>query len=137
MDGLIGGARTAPMDGRAGGAVDGCGRREPGAGTLARVPPPRFLQLADVAEVLNISAAQVYALVRSGDLPAIKIGGRGQWRVESSQLEDYIARMYAETRDFVSTHPLGRTDDENAPESATENEEKVEEQPATTDPEAR
>jgi excisionase family DNA binding protein len=101
------------------------------------VPPPRFLQLADVAEVLNISAAQVYALVRSGDLPAIKIGGRGQWRVESSQLEDYIARMYAETRDFVSTHPLGRTDDENAPESATENEQKVEEQPATTDPEAR
>ena len=36
----------------------------------------RFLQLADVAEVLNISAAQAYALVRSGDLPAIKIGGR-------------------------------------------------------------
>ena len=42
----------------------------------------RFLQLADVAEVLNISAAQAYALVRSGELPAIKVGGRGQWRVE-------------------------------------------------------
>jgi excisionase family DNA binding protein len=83
------------------------------AGTLARVPPPRFLQLADVAEVLNISAAQVYALVRSGDLPAIKIGGRGQWRVESSELEGYIARMYEETRDFVNTHPLGRTDQED------------------------
>ena len=50
----------------------------------------RFLQLADVAEVLNISAAQAYALVRSGDLPAIKIGGRGQWRVEASVLEEYI-----------------------------------------------
>ncbi|HEY9376710.1 MAG TPA: helix-turn-helix domain-containing protein [Jiangellaceae bacterium] len=68
---------------------------------------PRFLQLADVAEVLNISAAQAYALVRSGDLPAIKIGGRGQWRVETSVLEDYIQRMYAQTRDFVTTHPLG------------------------------
>jgi excisionase family DNA binding protein len=68
---------------------------------------PRFLQLADVAEVLNISAAQAYALVRSGDLPAIKIGGRGQWRVEASALEDYIQRMYAQTRDFVTTHPLG------------------------------
>ena len=66
----------------------------------------RFLQLADVAEVLNISAAQAYALVRSGDLPAIKIGGRGQWRVEASVLEDYIQRMYAQTRDFVTTHPL-------------------------------
>jgi excisionase family DNA binding protein len=68
---------------------------------------PRFLQLADVAEVLNISAAQAYALVRSGDLPAIKIGGRGQWRVEASVLEEYIQRMYAQTRDFVTTHPLG------------------------------
>ena len=66
----------------------------------------RFLQLADVAEVLNISAAQAYALVRSGDLPAIKIGGRGQWRVEASVLEEYIERMYAQTRDFVTTHPL-------------------------------
>jgi excisionase family DNA binding protein len=44
---------------------------------------PRFLTLADVAEVLNTSVAQVYALVRRGELPAIKIGGRGQWRVES------------------------------------------------------
>lgn len=69
--------------------------------------PPRFLQLADVAEMLNISSAQAYALVRSGDLPAIKIGGRGQWRVEVSELEGYIARMYDETREFVTSHPLG------------------------------
>mgnify|MGYP003291453578 CR=1 FL=1 len=33
--------------------------------------PPRFLQLSDVAELLNISASQTYALVRSGELPAI------------------------------------------------------------------
>lgn len=68
--------------------------------------PPRFLTLADVAEVLNTSSAQVYALVRRGDLPAIKIGGRGQWRVESSQLEEFIQRMYAETKTFVDEHPL-------------------------------
>ncbi|MDI6911921.1 helix-turn-helix domain-containing protein [Nocardioides sp.] len=66
---------------------------------------PRFLTLADVAEVLNTSSAQVYALVRRGDLPAIKIGGRGQWRVESAQLEEFIQRMYAETRTFVDEHP--------------------------------
>ena len=69
--------------------------------------PPRFLQLADVAEVLNISAAQTYALVRSGELPAIKVGGRGQWRVEASELEGYIQRMYSETREFVQAHPFG------------------------------
>jgi excisionase family DNA binding protein len=71
---------------------------------------PRFLTLADVAEVLNTSSAQVYALVRRGDLPAIKIGGRGQWRVESSELEDYIQRMYAETRSFVDAHPYVESD---------------------------
>ena len=67
---------------------------------------PRFLTLADVAEVLNTSSAQVYALVRRGELPAIKIGGRGQWRVEASRLEEYIARMYDQTRDFVDQHPF-------------------------------
>jgi excisionase family DNA binding protein len=77
---------------------------------------PRFLQLADVAEILNTSSAQVYALVRSGELPAIKIGGRGQWRVEASELENFIARMYAETRDFVTTHPYGRPDDDDSNE---------------------
>lgn len=70
----------------------------------------RFLRLADVAEVLNTSGAQVYALVRSGELPAIKIGGRGQWRVEESVLEEYIARMYEQTRAFVQAHPLGSED---------------------------
>jgi excisionase family DNA binding protein len=74
-------------------------------------PGARFLTLVDVAEVLNTSSAQVYALVRGGDLPAIKIGGRGQWRVESSELESYIARMYEQTRDFVSTHRFGRPED--------------------------
>lgn len=66
------------------------------------------MTLADIAEILNISAAQAYALVRNGDLPAIKVGGRGQWRVEATELEDYIARMYEHTREFVSAHPFGR-----------------------------
>jgi excisionase family DNA binding protein len=66
----------------------------------------RFLTLSDVAEVLNISASQTYALVRTGELTAIKIGGRGQWRVERDQLEKYIARMYDQTREFVNTHPF-------------------------------
>ncbi|HEY0903898.1 MAG TPA: helix-turn-helix domain-containing protein [Marmoricola sp.] len=70
------------------------------------VPTPRFLQLADVAEILSTSSAQVYALVRRGDLPAIKIGGRGQWRVEASELEAYIQRAYTQTREFVEEHPF-------------------------------
>ena len=58
---------------------------------------PRFLTLTDVAEVLNISMAQTYALVRNGSLRALQIGGRNQWRVEASELEAYIQRCYDET----------------------------------------
>jgi excisionase family DNA binding protein len=54
----------------------------------------RFMTLADVGNELSISPSQTYAIVRSGDLPAIQVGGRGQWRVERVKLEDYIARMY-------------------------------------------
>ena len=67
--------------------------------------PPRFLLLADVAEILNVSAIQARALVTSGELPAIKVGGRGQWRIEASELEAYIQRKYAETRARVRAHP--------------------------------
>lgn len=66
---------------------------------------PRFLTLADVREVLNISMTQAYALVNSGDLPAMKVGGQGkagQWRVDADDLEAYIQRMYAETRASIA-----------------------------------
>jgi excisionase family DNA binding protein len=69
--------------------------------------PPRFLQLADVAETLNISPRQAYALVNSGELPAIRVGGRGQWRVETTELEAYIQRKYAETRAELQSRPEG------------------------------
>jgi excisionase family DNA binding protein len=68
---------------------------------------PRFIQLKDVAEVLNISTTQAYALLRTGELPAVKIGSRGQWRIEVSVLEDFIQQMYVETKTFVAAHPLG------------------------------
>ena len=77
------------------------------------MPSDRFLTLSDVSEILNISASQTYALVRNKELEAIKIGGRGQWRVERAKLEEYIARMYDQTRQFVDAHPFA---DEQAPE---------------------
>ena len=58
---------------------------------------PRFLKLTDVAEILNVTTRQVYALVRSGDLRGIQVGGRQQWRVEAVELEDYIQRQYAKS----------------------------------------
>jgi excisionase family DNA binding protein len=66
----------------------------------------RFLLLSDVAAELNVSDSQVYHMVRSGELPAIKIGGRGQWRVERVKLEEYIQGKYAETATWVRENPM-------------------------------
>jgi excisionase family DNA binding protein len=74
----------------------------------------RFLTLPDVAEMLNVSASQAYALVRSGDLRAIKIGGRGQWRIEESELERFIAERYEQTERFIAEHPFARADEGEA-----------------------
>ena len=60
------------------------------------MPTPRFLTLDDVAEILNVSWSQAYALVRRKDLIAIQIGGRGQWRIEVDELERFIQQKYAE-----------------------------------------
>ena len=60
-------------------------------------PPPRFLTLADVAEVLNTSTVQVTALIRRRELKALQIGARKQWRVEVGELEAYIQRAYEQT----------------------------------------
>jgi excisionase family DNA binding protein len=58
---------------------------------------PTVTTLTEVAQTLNVSSAQTYALVRTGDLPAIKLGGRGQWRVEACKFQEFISHMYAET----------------------------------------
>lgn len=66
----------------------------------------RLLTLKEVAETLNASAAQVYALVRSGDLPAMKMGGRGQWRVDPERLEEYVERAHKQTAQWVKDNPM-------------------------------
>lgn len=71
---------------------------------------PRFLTLEDVATYLSVSVQQVYSLVRNGDLPAIKIGGRGVWRVDKGQLESYVERLHEETRRWAEEHPFNPRD---------------------------
>lgn len=69
----------------------------------------RFLLLSDVSDILNISMSQTLALVRRGDLRAVKIGGRGQWRVEKPELEAFIQRAYAQTSEQIAA---GQVDEE-------------------------
>jgi excisionase family DNA binding protein len=72
------------------------------------------MNLDDVAETLSVSRAQVYVLVRRGELRAIKIGGRGVWRVERSQLEAYIRAAYTATAQLLDEE-AGADRDPDAP----------------------
>jgi excisionase family DNA binding protein len=71
---------------------------------------PRFLRLTDVAEILNVSESQARALVTSGELPGIQIGGRRQWRVERSVLEAYIQERYDNARRTTKEQPANVAD---------------------------
>jgi len=70
---------------------------------------PRFLSLEDVAEELNVNMPLARALVTRGDLRGLKVGARGIWRVERSELEAYIQRQYSATAES-----LGADADESA-----------------------
>ncbi|MFM2353693.1 MAG: hypothetical protein RLZZ608_1099 [Actinomycetota bacterium] len=61
-------------------------------------PLGRFLTIADVAEVLNLTAGEVLSLIRTGELPGIHLGSIGQWRVDHGVLESFIADKYDESR---------------------------------------
>lgn len=100
--------------------MDAAGSAGPGSATIGGMSR-RFVPLADVAETLSISATQAYALVKRGDLRAIQVGGRGQWRVEVDELEAYIERQYAETERFTREQggvPRGASDTSPAADDA-------------------
>jgi excisionase family DNA binding protein len=57
----------------------------------------RLYTLDEVAETLNVSWSQAYALVTSRDLPGIQIGGRHQWRVDPARLEAWLDAKHEQT----------------------------------------
>lgn len=64
---------------------------------------PRFYTISDVADLLALSEQGVRAMIKSGELPAIQVGGRKQWRIEKSVLEDYIQNAYAASAEKAKT----------------------------------
>lgn len=57
----------------------------------------RFLTIEQVAEELNVSAIQVRALLKAGELRGIQVGGRHVWRIGANDVEDYIVEAYRRT----------------------------------------
>ncbi|MGH7816774.1 MAG: helix-turn-helix domain-containing protein [Candidatus Binatia bacterium] len=50
----------------------------------------RLLTLAEAATLLHVSTRTLQRMIRSRDLPALKVGG--QWRLRESQLSEWIER---------------------------------------------
>ncbi|UNX56481.1 helix-turn-helix domain-containing protein [Georgenia sp. TF02-10] len=51
---------------------------------------PKFLTVAEVAELMRLSKMTVYRMVHAGDLPAVRMGR--SFRVPQAAVEDIIAK---------------------------------------------
>ena len=62
----------------------------------------RFLTAEQAAEEMNVSTNQIRALLKTGELRAIQVGGRGMWRIGVNDLEDYITEAYRRTAERIA-----------------------------------
>lgn len=76
--------------------------------------PRRFLTIEQAAEELNVNANQIRALLRTGELRGIQVGGRGLWRIGATDIEDFIAGAYRRTAERIAA---GELKGEGEPES--------------------
>jgi len=53
-----------------------------------------FVSVATAAEILSVSISHTYALVRSGELPALRVGHGGPWRISTAALELFVTQRY-------------------------------------------
>ncbi len=70
----------------------------------------QLLTLEDVADRLKISVSTVRRWVKSNELRSIKIGNRGQYRINLKDLEEFLAEQEARQPDtsIVATLKRGR-----------------------------
>ena len=54
----------------------------------------RFLTVTEVADLMRVSSMTVYRLIKSGDLPAVRVGK--SYRVREEDLDAYLARQYTQ-----------------------------------------
>lgn len=66
----------------------------------------RFLTVEQVSEEPNVGVPQIRALLRSGELRGIQVGGRGQWRIGANDIEDYVDAVYRRTAECIAAGEL-------------------------------
>lgn len=67
---------------------------------------PRFLTMAQVADELNVKQNLVQGLIRTGELRAFQVGGRGLWRIGRQDVEDYIEQAYRRATERIAVGEL-------------------------------
>jgi prophage regulatory protein len=73
-------------------------------GSMTEKPPRplRFLSIEQVAQELNVGEPLVRAMLKSGELRGIQVGGRGVWRIGIADLDAYIEEAYRRTAEKIS-----------------------------------
>lgn len=56
---------------------------------MAEQEAPRFLTVAEVAELIRVSKMTVYRMVHAGDIPAVRVGR--SFRVPQAAVEELLA----------------------------------------------
>jgi excisionase family DNA binding protein len=54
----------------------------------------RFLTVAEVADLIRVSTMTVYRLIKSSDLPAVRVGK--SYRVREDDLDAWLAKQYTQ-----------------------------------------
>lgn len=57
---------------------------------------PRFIDVAQLAELLSVSPRVARSLLARREIRAIQVGGRGIWRIDVAEVDAYIERQYAD-----------------------------------------
>jgi hypothetical protein len=53
-----------------------------------------------------VNQNQIRALLSSGELRGVQVGGRGLWRIGANDIEDFIAEAYRRTAELITAGEL-------------------------------
>ena len=55
---------------------------------------PRFMTVAEVAQLMRVSTMTVYRLIKAGDLPATRVGK--SYRITETDVDDYLSGRFTQ-----------------------------------------
>ena len=64
------------------------------------------MTIEQAAEELNVKQSLIRGLIKTGELRAIQVGGRGQWRIGRQDIEDYVTEAYRRTAERIAAGEL-------------------------------